>query len=229
MAQTQLTPKCTLRGVYELRFLLVRLMSDVKISSRRGPKRKRGGTRSRMRRTTSLVSQPVNTMVYRTSFQLGPLSSGTTGAMAESFGLSISSSSEYSTLQNIFTEVRLISAVIRFAAVQSNGSTTTQGIVWIGTNLVMNGTTFTLPSAVSNVSNCTRALTFPTNIVRPFIYVVPVPPALEFSNLTADAPATVTPWAGSPGVVQMWADHLTNSTAYLMASMQCTYLLRGRQ
>jgi len=52
---------------------------------------------------------------------------------------------------------------------------------------------------------------------------------LEFANLSADSPGTVTPWAGSPGAVLMFSDHLTNSINYMIGTWSGVWMLRGRQ
>lgn len=172
----------------------------------------------------------LNAMVYKTRFEFSSaVDSSTSGTIAVgSISPTIQRSSEYSILQSLFTECKLLKASVIFSAKAQSLSTITQGRVMIGTNMIFTSATYSDPSSINQVQNLTNPRTFSTNSVRPYVYPMPVP-NLEFSNITADSPSTPTPWAGSPGCVVIWADGLTPSTAYLQIDLICTYWLRGRQ
>lgn len=190
-------------------------------STRRRPKR--GPRTSRPR------SIPLNEMMYQTRWEVGTLSSGTLGTISSAASPSIQSSSEYSVLQNLFTEIKLIRATFIFTGRTQSLSTTAQSRLWVGTNFIMTASTFTAPTSVTGVQNLTRVVQVPTNTVRPLRYRFPVPPNLEHSNITQDSPSTATPWAGSPGMVLMWGDQMTTSTIYYVVDVEAVFHLRGRQ
>jgi len=56
-----------------------------------------------------------------------------------------------------------------------------------------------------------------------------VPKGLDFANFASDAPATPTPWAGSPGVIAVWGNGFTAATAFFEAFCEGSWILRGRQ
>jgi hypothetical protein len=173
---------------------------------------------------------PLNEMRYKTSWTVANLSSGTTGIIASVAAPTIANSSEYSTVASLFTEVRLIRATLVIAPVQSSASGPMHSYLEVGTNMIMNATTFTTPTAFSSVQNTTKKRTYSSASTKIMYYKMAVPPNLEFANIAADAPATVTPWAGSPGAILLYGEGFTNSDAYFRLSFQdVVYHLRGRQ
>jgi len=204
-------------------------MTDIKSfggRARRKPKQKQ----RRVGRNYPLIKMPLNEMVIRWSAAAGTLTTSTTGTIAFSEGFSIANSSEYSVLQSLFTEVRLVSANIVFSATGQTIASLVQGDMVIGTNLIENTNSMVVPTSATPVQNLTRFTRINTFTAsrKPFIYRAYVPNNLEFASLTADSPSTVTPWAGSPGTVKGWADALTVSTVYFKIQLQCIHHLRGR-
>jgi len=169
-------------------------------------------------------------MMYLTRWEAkNELATGTAGTISATYSPSIQSSSEYSVLQNLFTEIRMVSGTFTFTPIGVTNTTIEHGRLWVGTNMIFTFATFTNPTASTQVQNTTRATRVPTFITRAFRYRFPVPPKLEFANITADSPSTATPWAGSPGALVVWADSLSASTKYFNVDFSGVYHLRGRQ
>lgn len=194
---------------------------EVKKSTRRRPRR-RG-------RSGPARSIPLNEMRYLTRWEVVGLSSGTSGTMSDCHSPSIQSSSEYSILQSLFTEIKLVSGTFIFTGQAQSLSTVAQSRLWVGTNMIFTNGTFSNPTSVTQVQNLTRVVQVPSNLIRPYRYRYPVPPGLEFSNITQDSPTTATPWAGSPGMLCWWGDGFTPSTAYFKVDFVGVFHLRGRQ
>jgi len=173
-------------------------------------------------------SPTLNTCLFKGSFENSAIASGTTGNISFTSSPSIASSTEYSTLQNLFTEVKLFAWRVYITATQAANGLVNHGQVNIGINMLQNLSVFVNPSGITSVENLTQARVISTLDVRPFIFNIAVP-KLEYSSITADAPSPVTPWAGSPGVLQYWSTGLTVSTVYLDSQVQCVWFLRGRQ
>ncbi len=201
-------------------------MSDIKtVVTTKRPKSKSKSKRYK------LPPMIFNEMYYKSSWEYGTISSGTTGSIAVSnINGSIQNSSEYSPISSIFNEVRLLSLTATFTAIQLTPGTTAvlQGHVWCGTNMSFNGSFNTNPTSVNGVSNLTQVTKLATYTVKPVVYRMKVPKNLEFSIITLDAPSTSQPWCGSPGCVVLWGDGLSNSTAYFKCDVTATYHLRGR-
>lgn len=172
-----------------------------------------------------------NQMFYRTQWEFGVLTSTTSGNISvSSISPSIQSSSEYSVLQNLFTEIRLLSCVVTFTSVQLTPTAgTLHGHLWVGTNMVFNYATNTPPMSVTSVQNLSGPRKLSTYSVKPTSVQLVVPPSLEFTNIVADAPTLPSPWAGSPGCMVVWSDNLSASIAYFRVDVMAKYHLRGRQ
>lgn len=202
-------------------------MSDVKIAVRKTkPKQKK--KKSRVPRSMG----PINSMILSTSWTEGPISSSSTGTIATTVGVSISNAPEYSVLSSLFTQVHIISAVLTFSPKAGTSNTATgvlQGRVWCGTNMIYNSNNAVTPAAYSDVLNLPGRKLISTSSVRPVPVRLVVPPSLEYSGITTDSPSTVTPWAGSPGVFQIYGSSLTASMEYFDLDVRAVYSLRGRQ
>lgn len=198
-------------------------MTDVKIATRSSKPRRKGGKRRRVSRGIA-----TNEMMYRGGFEIGPISSGTTGQISDAYGFSISSVSEYSSLQTLFTECKLVSMVFRFVCLTPNGAQNFPEVL-LGVNRGMNSTTNSSPTSYSSVQNLTKSRVFASFRTTAYSYRIPVPRGLEHTIITGDAPATILPYAGSPGCLLLWADHASNSTNYFTAFVVGVWHLRGRQ
>ena len=184
--------------------------------------------RSRKRRTEG-VSRGLNTMLLRTSWSSGVLGTGTTGTMSSWTAPSIANCSEYSVVQSLFTEVRLIRATFIFTPTQAANGTVSHGALVIGTNMLENQTTGQNPTGYIDVQNTTHPVRISSLSVRPLTYNMSIPGGLEYASITADAPDPATPWAGSPGVVKWYGAGFTASTIYFQLHLEAVYALRGRQ
>lgn len=173
-------------------------------------------------------SNKLNTMLYRGSFENSAVSTGTAGTISFTSSPSISSQSEYSVLQAIFTEVHLLAWKVRITATQAVNGSVLHAQAVVSVNMLYNQSVFTSPSSISSVENQTNPTTISTANVRPFVYTCKVP-RLQYSNIVGDAPNPPTPFAGSPGCFQMYANNLTASTVYFDIQVMAIYALRGRQ
>jgi len=201
-------------------------MTDRKRSSRikpkKGGKRKGGG----LPRTPML-----DQMCQRHTWDYGVLTSGTTGIISFSdMSPSISNFTEYSVLSSLFTEVKLLSAFAEFAPLDNISSSHAQGLLYVGTNMGFNKNSNTTPTSVSQVENLNLMKTVSTSIVRPVRVRMKVPKGLDFTLITADAPATETPWAGSPGCIVgiSGSGTLANSVRYFYVRFTAIHWFRGR-
>jgi hypothetical protein len=199
-------------------------MTDRKSAATR---RKRSGKKVRGRPRVSF--SPLAPFGYLSSWTAPGLSSNSSGVIISTIGASISSSFEYTTLQALYTEVRLVKLQMTLSPIQSTNTAVSHGRIRIGTNILMNSTTYTAPTGYSSVDNTSKVRTALTYMVRPMVYNMVVPRGLDYSNLVSDAPATVTPWAGSPGVIQIYGGGLNVSTNYFFVDIKAWYHLRGRQ
>jgi hypothetical protein len=199
-------------------------MTDRKISV---SKRRQVGKKGRGRPRLSF--SPLAPYGYLSSWTAPGLSSNSSGVIISTIGASISSSFEYTQLQALYTEVRLVKLQMTLSPIQSTNTAVSHGRIRIGTNILMNSTTYTAPTGYSSVDNLSKVRTALTYMVRPMTYNMVVPKRLDYSNLVSDAPATVTPWAGSPGVIQIYGGGLNVSTNYFFVDIKAWYHLRGRQ
>lgn len=196
---------------------------DIKIAKKNNKRsRRRNGPRKAL----------TNSMILSTSWTEGPMTASTTGSIASTIGVSISNAPEYSSLASLFTEVKILKATIFFtpkASTSNTGTAVLQGRVWVGTNMLYNSNFGTTPTDYKDVLNLPNRKVVVTSSVRPTSVRLKIPPGLEFANIAADAPSTVTPWAGSPGVWQVYGGSLSASQEYFDLDIRAVYQLRGRQ
>lgn len=170
-------------------------------------------------------------MLFESRWEYGTLTTSTSGTLsAGNISPSISFAYEYSPAQSFFNSVKLVSAVVTFAPIQSPGTGNLNGSMLIGTNKIFNGTTYTNPgtiNAVANLDKKAEILCIPTTQV-PFKYKMAMNRPLMFSAITGDIPAITSPFEGSPGTVCIWADNLTASTPYFRVHITARWHLRGR-
>lgn len=223
--------------ISEYKFLrgLLNLSSSF-MSDRKSTRKKRQPMKSRKKSKRPVdaysppIGLPLNSMFLKGQWYFGALNTSTSGTIARgSISPSISFSSEYSVVQNLFTEIRLIAATIIFTPTTMTESTLVQGRLMVGTNMLFNGTTFTTPTSATGVQNTTHPIDLCTYGVRPVRYRMVVPSSLEYSSVTGDIPTIPTPYAGSPGCVVVWGDNLTVSTNYFQVDIHAIWHLRGRQ
>lgn len=161
---------------------------------------------------------------------MNPLvSDSKTGDIANWYAPTIANSSEYSILQTLFTEVRLLRARLILTPTQCVNGSVLHGEIVVSTNMLQNQANAVIPTGLTDVQNQTHPRRIMTSSVTPQIYVMPVPNALEFAPITADAPTISIPYAGSPGAIRMFGAPFTLDTTYFRVSFQCTWILRGRQ
>jgi len=172
---------------------------------------------------------PTNEIIYKCSWTAGLLTSGTSGAISSSgLGFTIQNSTEYSALSTIFSEVKLLSAKVCFTARGTYSATNCSRLMG-GYHVEYNSTTFTNPTQFSSVANLQKRFTLSSNIIRPFIYKVPVPKNLDFTAINADCPTLQTPFAGSPGTVMVYGTNFQASQDYFTVDyLDVIYYVKGR-
>lgn len=201
-------------------------MSDIKITSGSKQKSRRGFRKLSLSRGIN-VPMDGNRAPYKTQFSI-QLASGTTGIISQVTSPSIANSSEYSTLQALYTEIKLIRCRLTYSSLNPTALTGQSRLV-VSTNMAANGTTFVAPTGLISVQNGKRLKRILSAAVMPQSYNMYVPRSLDYSLITADAPATPTPWAGSPGVVYGWGSGFPVSIIVFDVDVECWFICRGRQ
>lgn len=196
-------------------------MTDRK-SSKQGRRKQKGRGKSSLSKVV-----PMGHLMYQNRFEVGLIASGTSGTISFSVSPTIQNSSEISGLMTLFSEVRLISAVLTIATRSPAVTSIFQGSMIVGTNMQMNATTFTAPTSTISVQNLDRKAEYSTSALTVQRYRMKVPRGLEYSQL-ADTPTIPSPFSGSPGMILGWADNLTASTSYFIAHLTTVHELRGR-
>lgn len=185
----------------------------------------------RKRRQRGPPRQPLNNeMVIESRWQYGVMTSSATGVItAADISPSIANSVEYSTLQSLFNEIRCLSCTVDFGPTVT--TTAGVGVLLVGTQMQANQNTHdATPLSISQVVNLDRKKEYVigSSQMRIYKYKMKIPANLEFSAITSDAPATVTPFAGSPGCTYIYASNLTASVVYLNIYVTTRHHLRGR-
>jgi hypothetical protein len=195
-------------------------MLDVKMSKQ--------AVKKKSKRRKTPISQPsLNHMFYSASWTVTTLTAGTSGQISMASGFSISNSSEYSNLQTIFSEVRLRRVTFSFSC-RFPQDTGVHSRAQCGTRMEANQTTFTNPSAFTDVQNLAGRREF-TDCFNGLVNVrAVVPKQLDFTSLVADVPTLVSPWAGSPGSLYLYGDGFTVSRDVFTVVVRGTWELRGR-
>ncbi len=205
-------------------------MSDRKTFNK--PRGKQAGKGPKQGFASVPRSIPTDTLVVRTSWTLPALSSGTAGELSSSISSSIQNASEYSVLASLYREVKLVSHDIEFFwynPYSTSGTNAVTTTVVLGTDMRMNGTTFTLPTAYIDVYNASDRRTFARTNPMKVRFRRQVPKNLEHTNIADDCPTLPVPYAGSPGVIQVFSSGnqvSTQLTTILLCS--ATYHLKGR-
>ncbi len=202
------------------------MSTEIKLASKstRTPKK---GRRSQPRPTKCRL----NEMHYETRWQYAAsINSNGSGLLTlADISPSIANTVEYSNITALFGLVRLVSCEVEFGPTCT--STAGIGTMIVGTQMQANqnshATTPLSASQVENLDNKQEYVIGATQM-RVYKYKMKVPAQLEFSSITSDAPATVTPWAGSPGCVYVYAPGLTASAPYLTIYVKVRYHLKGR-
>jgi len=183
------------------------------------------------KRKSGISRMPLNEMVQRHTWDYGPVSSGTAGVISFSdLSPSIQSFTEYSTLSSLFNQVKLVSAYATVSPIDNGSGTHAQSVLYIGTNMEFTANSNTPPTSASQVENLPGLKIIPTSVVRAERVPLIIPRGLEFSAISADSPATPTPWAGSPGNLVGFSTGgvLSNSVRYFYITLTAVHHFRGR-
>jgi hypothetical protein len=175
----------------------------------------------------SLTDRKLNQIFVKSQWSLTDLSSGTTSALSFTASPSIQNSTEYSILQSLFTEVRLLRAVFKFTPVQTNSAVLHTRLA-LGTNGLQNGTTFTQPTSFTQINNLANSQDVFTGSKIIFHYEMSVPQT-DFLSLVGDIPTIPDPERGSPGMVVGWSGAVTTATTYFNVNVIVVHQLRYRQ
>lgn len=189
--------------------------------------RKKGGPKQKFASVPRNL--PTDTTVIRSSYTVAALSSGTDGSISSSIGASISSVSEYSVLASLYREVKLMAQTIEWYSQSPYATGITTGMFVIGTDMRMNATTYTSPTAYLDVYNMSDRQTWNRRIYTKFTFRRRVPRDLEFTNIADDCPTLPVPFSGSPGVVQIYSSgEAVSTTITTTVLVTATYMLKGR-
>lgn len=174
-----------------------------------------------------------NEMLYTTGWTENSLQSSAGGVIGATFSPSLSYSGESGTVQSLFTEVKLISYELKMFPIQAGASGTSAAVhsyVSVGTNMIMNGTTFTTPSAIADVINLAKRVDVGSCKPVQTNYKMVVPSSLEYLSTAtgSDRPTVPNPYAGSPGAVVVFGTNFGVSVPYWYCSSISRFHLRGR-
>jgi len=169
-------------------------------------------------------------MLYRWTVEGGDIASGTAGAISFTSSPSLQNSSENTVIQNLFSEVRLVSFRVVYTPTQSVNGSVLQSTFIVGTNMIFNQTTNSAPAAFTSVQNLTRSRTVASCAVKPISISMVVPRGLEFTSTAtgSDVPAIPSPFSGSPGMLVGYGTGFTASTVYFKEQQIVIMHLRGR-
>lgn len=204
-------------------------MSDIKTTTKSTSKVK---PRRRARRSPVTRQPLLNEVLVSSRWEYGQLASASTGILSASdISPSFANTSEYSTWNVLFSEVKLVRCRVLFGPNYNTSSTPTLATAMVGTAMDDNQNSHaSTPLTITQVQNLARKRTFTignfTN--KQIAYDMLVPRSLEFSLIGSDAPSTPTPWAGSPGCVRIFANHCQTSINYLDVVVETVHWLRGR-
>ncbi len=197
------------------------------------PQKRRKGRRGPPQSFASIPKQvPTDTFILRTTYTSAGFTSGTDGTISSSISASIQSASEYSVLSSLYREVKLMSQSLSFFWLNpyaTSGTSATTGLMCCGTDMSMNGTTFTSPTTYIEVYNCTDRRWFCRTNPGQITFRRRVPRDLEHTLISADCPTLPVPFAGSPGVIQVLS--VGNNPSTLLTTpliITATYHLRAR-
>ncbi len=176
---------------------------------------------------------PTDTLVVRSSRTEAALSSGTDGTVSASISATIALTSEYSNFSSLYREVKLMAQAVQFFFYYpyvNSGSTSNVTTTWcLGTDMRMNATTYTPPTQYLDVYNTADRRLFARTNPQLITFKRRVPRNLEFTNIADDSPTLPIPYAGCPGVVQVYSTGNVPSvqqTTIIMVTT--TYMLKGR-
>jgi hypothetical protein len=194
---------------------------------------KKSSKRSQQKKTSSKSlrvprGMKANEMIYSAGFSVGDIKSGTSGTISSVASPTINQVDEISSLVALFNEVRLLSFRIRWTNTQSIDSTVIHRRILFGTNMAMNGTTNTPPSSITDIINLPGQAAVATTALTSKVIRMGVPGNLEYLEITGDAPVIPAPFAGSPGVILIFAAGLTANTTYGQVEIYGSWHLRGR-
>ncbi len=206
-------------------------MLESKSTSTRTVRRRTRRTRGSATRFPLLGLSGGQNLQITCRYNYGEVSSGTSGVLsAADISPSVSLMSEYSTLQSLFGEIKLLACTVVFTNACTSASV--NGRLMIGTQMQASlGSHASTPLSASQVENLSqvRYINLGYSVFdRPFYYRMVVPRSLEYSSITSDSPNPPTPWAGSPGIVYIFGDGLSASFQYLKVDIIATYALKAR-
>lgn len=190
----------------------------------RKPRRKAGTGSVRYRPVP-----PLNETIIRGGWTGTAIVSSTTGTISASYSPSIQNSAEYSTINSLYTEVRLVSFRMVLTPLVCYDTILTQSRVWVGYNMAATDATHTNPTSMAQVTNLTNSRVLNSQKATPTHFKAPIPRNLEFSLMANDSPTLATPYAGSPGMFLIYGDGFSaTATGYWRVDLLAVWHCRGR-
>jgi hypothetical protein len=164
-------------------------------------------------------------MVLRSGYSYGDIKSDTTGLISTTISPSfVTNFSEYSSVRNLFSQIRLLKCVLEFSPKDPYDTTRISAKLDVGWEPTMNATTFVDPTAITAVLNLANHTLIPPS--KCAITNVPGNPRITvYGNITDADPK---PDVGDCGAWVLYAGGLTPSITYFRAEVHAVFAFRGR-
>lgn len=186
---------------------------------------KRRKPAKRQMTTNWIHKAPSDTFVLTSTWDSGLLSSGTTGVIATTRPASfVASATEYTPVSSLYTEIKLLRAVLVITAINPRSATNVEGKLVVGWNPAFSSSSFLTPSGFASVNNLAGWKVIPSAKVNP----TECPAYVQTSVYNLISNTTPLPDTGDCGSFVLYSDVLTPSTNYFTTSMHCTFAFRGR-
>jgi len=164
-------------------------------------------------------------MAIMSSWDFGLLTASTAGIISTTKSPSFSTyATEFSAVSSLFSEIKLLRAVLVINAINPRSTTNIHGKVSIGWTQTFNVTTASAPATIASVINLSGFRYLETARVQH--YEIPaytnnhVWAAISSTNPAVDA--------GDCGSWFLYSDVLTNNANYFSCQCHCMYAFKGR-
>jgi len=168
---------------------------------------------------------PTDSMQLMTSWDFGLLTASTAGIISTTKSPSFATyATEFSAVSSLFSEIKLLRAVLVVNAINPRSATNIHGKATIGWTPTFNVTTASAPATIASVINLSGYRYLETARVQH--YEIPaytnnhVWAAISSTNPAVDA--------GDCGSWFVYSDVLTNNANYFSCQAHCLYAFKGR-
>lgn len=188
--------------------------------------RRRKGKATKNKFGTAWIHQAMTDSCQRVSnWDAGLLTAGTTGLISSTVDCSfVTNATEYSAVSSLYTEVKLLRAVVVISPINPNLTTRIQGKINVGWNPIFNFTTKTNPATFAGVINLSGWQTITTAKLSA-TEVAAYTNNHVWARINDANPAADT---GDCGVWSVISDILTATTNYFSLQVHCHYVFKGK-